>query len=369
MTTAITEYSKTDAALADLAGRFKGVVFDVKDPKGMQEARHARAELRNYRVDLEKVRVEIKAPALERCRLIDAEAKRITAALVELEDPIDATIKVEEKRKEREAQERAEAERQRVAGLRAQIEAIRRLPTACVGKTSWQIMTALNAARGTAIGPGFAELSGEAEEALAASVAQIAEMLSSTQAQEAEAERVKAEREELARQQAEQAERERAGREALQAEERASRARIAEEERAAKAVRDAQEAALRQESDRLAAEKKDAEDRERTLAHREAALKTVAGTPLPPANEMIDPAAVAAVVASVAAEDMDVDEFVELKGLVENLRAAMPPMKEHQSQLVGLYMLAALRLGRGDATFHRCIDDFYEPPKTLQSVK
>ena len=58
-------------------------------------------------------------------------------------------------------------------------------------------------------------------------------------------------------------------------------------------------------------------------------------------------------------EPLVLDEFSELKGLVENLRASLPPLKEHQYQLVGLYLLAALRLGKSDETFHRCIDEFF----------
>ena len=64
------------------------------------------------------------------------------------------------------------------------------------------------------------------------------------------------------------------------------------------------------------------------------------------------------------------DEFAGLKGLVENLRASLPPLKEDQYQLIGLYMLAALRLGKGEEDFHRCIDDYFTPPKTpLKAVK
>jgi hypothetical protein len=46
MSTTIAEYSATDAALADLAHRFKGVVFDVAKPKGMKEAKEGRAEIK-----------------------------------------------------------------------------------------------------------------------------------------------------------------------------------------------------------------------------------------------------------------------------------------------------------------------------------
>jgi len=111
----IAEYSKTQAALNELAQRYKNVVFDVTKKEGMAMALKGRAEIRGYRVALEKKRVEIKAPALERCKLIDSEAKRITAELVALEDPIDEQIKKEEARKEEERLAVVRAEEARIA--------------------------------------------------------------------------------------------------------------------------------------------------------------------------------------------------------------------------------------------------------------
>ena len=73
----IVEYSSTAAALAELRSRY-AAPFDVATAKGMALAKEARAEVRGYRTALETLRKEIKAPALERCRLIDDEAKRIT---------------------------------------------------------------------------------------------------------------------------------------------------------------------------------------------------------------------------------------------------------------------------------------------------
>ena len=52
--TAIAEYNATAAALADLEHRYKGVVFDVATREGMATAIKGRAELRGYRVALEK---------------------------------------------------------------------------------------------------------------------------------------------------------------------------------------------------------------------------------------------------------------------------------------------------------------------------
>lgn len=231
MTTQITEYSKTDAALADLAQRYKGVVFDVTTTAGMQGAKTARAELRGYRVDLEKVRVEIKAPALERCRLIDAEAKRITTALVELEDPIDNTIKKEEKRKEEEAMAKVMAEQRRKDGIQARIEAIRSRALGVPGRSA-AVADAIALLEATAVTEAeFMEFAAEAQTAKEAALLRLAEMRDAALAQEAEQARIVAERAELAKLRAEAEERD-----------REHRTRMAEEERAARAARDAEDA-------------------------------------------------------------------------------------------------------------------------------
>ena len=104
----IAEYNETAAAIAVLREKYC-TVFDVTTTKGMEEAKKARAEVKGYRVALEKVRKEIKAPALERSRLIDEEAKRITAELQAIEEPIDQAIKAEEQRKEDEKAAKARA--------------------------------------------------------------------------------------------------------------------------------------------------------------------------------------------------------------------------------------------------------------------
>jgi hypothetical protein len=100
----------------------------VTTAAGMKDARAARMEVRSARTELERVRKSIKEPALRRCQLIDSEAKRITAALVEIEDPIDECIKAEETRKEREKAEREAAEKRRVDEIQARITALHRAP-------------------------------------------------------------------------------------------------------------------------------------------------------------------------------------------------------------------------------------------------
>ena len=119
METAIAEYSATESGLARMRAEYAGAAYEVATPAGMKLAIAARASCRGLRVDLERRRVEIKAPALELCRRIDAEAKRITAEIEALELPIDRQIRNEEHRRE-EAKRAAElAERQRVEAEQA----------------------------------------------------------------------------------------------------------------------------------------------------------------------------------------------------------------------------------------------------------
>lgn len=261
--TAIQEYSQTEAALAELRERYAGATYDVTTAEGMEAAREARREVKGYRVELEKTRKEIKAPALEHCRLIDAEAKRITEELRKLEDPIDAQIKEEEARKERERQEKIEAERLRVQTIRDRIdwftkaeESVRRQ-----NLTADEIQEALDMVVGfEVLEAEFEEFTKQAEDTKADAVMAIREWLHTAREREAEAKRLAAEREAL------EAERrkEREEREAREEEER--KAREAEQERL-RAERVKLEAELRELAEKReaaeAAERKRREEKER----------------------------------------------------------------------------------------------------------
>lgn len=202
--TAIVEYTETAAGLADLRQRHAGVVYNVTVPKEMKAAKEARAELRTLRTDLEKKRVEIKAPALERCRLIDAEAKRLTEEIRALEEPIDVQIKAEEARKQAEELARLEAERLRVEGIAKAIEEIRNVPGSLIGKPAVIVEGQLAKLRTQALDPEFyAERFREAEDALAATIARIEQQLQAQKEHEAEQKRIQQERAELERMRAE----------------------------------------------------------------------------------------------------------------------------------------------------------------------
>lgn len=268
--TAIAEYTETAAALADLRQRHQGVVYDVTVPKEMKAAKESRAELRTLRTTLEKTRKEIKAPALERCRLIDDEAKRITAELVALEEPIDIQIKTEEARAEAEKLAKLEADRLRLVALQDKIDAIRNVPAGLVGKPSVIIAGQLAKLEAETLDEDeFAEHFATARDALDAAIARVKQQLVDQMAQEAEAKKIAAEREELERIRADNARLqreadERAAADRAEADRKAQveRDRIAAEE---KAQRDAEKA----EQERLAAIERDrlaAEQAERDAA-------------------------------------------------------------------------------------------------------
>ncbi len=121
----IAEFNATEIALADFKLQYQSLVFNVATTAGMADAKAARMTLRGHRTSLEKRRKQLKEDILVRGRLIDGEAKRITAEIEALEDPIDAQIKAEENRKEAERQEKARQEAARVKAINDKIDAIR----------------------------------------------------------------------------------------------------------------------------------------------------------------------------------------------------------------------------------------------------
>jgi hypothetical protein len=197
MDTQISEYSTTAAALAELRQKYAQAVFDTSTPAGMAKAIAARRELREVRVNLEKLRKELKAPALERSRLIDAEAKTLTVQIEEMETPIDAQIKAEEQRKADEKAERERIEREKLEALQKSVAVIRHVAVACVGKTSDEIAAHIGSLESFQVDEGFGALQGDAHAAKAETLVTLAGMHAAALAHEAEAERLRIEREEL----------------------------------------------------------------------------------------------------------------------------------------------------------------------------
>lgn len=263
--TAIAEYTETAMALATLRQQYQGVVYDVTVPKEMKAAKEGRAELRTLRTTLEKTRKEIKAPALERCRLIDDEAKRITAELVALEEPIDVQIKAEEARAEAERLEKLEAERLRVEAVQQKIQAIRDVPSSLLGKPSVIIAGQLAKLQATVLDED--EMGADyitATDALTAAIANVERLLAAQKETEAEQARVKAEREELKRMREENARLQREA-EARAEADRLERERVAQIERDRVAAEE-REALQQAERERIAREEETRKERERMEA-------------------------------------------------------------------------------------------------------
>lgn len=238
----IAEYSKTAAGLAELREKYAGKFYDTTTPQGMKLAKLARGEIKGLRVGLEKMRVEIKAPALERCRQIDAEAKRITVELEALEAPIDRSIKIVEEREAEEKAARERAEVERIAAIGRRIEDVRRSPLGIIGKSADQIdelRVALAGLDFSDMDPADRQLAGDAR---ATSLATMTAAHDAAAKAENEAVRLHAERAELealrAKQEADLAEQRRIADEAQRAEREKDNAERAEADRLARAERE-----------------------------------------------------------------------------------------------------------------------------------
>jgi DNA-binding PucR family transcriptional regulator len=241
----IAEYNPVEAGLVELRSRLENVSYDVTTTKGMAIAKADRAEVRTLRTSLEAKRKEIKAPALAHCKLIDEEAKRITAELLKLETPIDEQIKARELVMEAERAAREAAERTRIMAITERIAGIRQyveLAASC--RTAARIHELQSKLASVSL-EGFEEFADEAAAAHADAMKRVENLLVEKHLAEQEQERIKAEQASAAAKLAT----ERAEFAAQQAAER--KALADEQERISKANRDA--AIL--EADRIATER------------------------------------------------------------------------------------------------------------------
>jgi len=265
----IVAYSRTEAALATLSAKYAGKTYDLTTTAGDKDARAARMELVALRTGLEAKRKELKAPAMEFGKKIDAEAKRITDQIKGLEDPIDAQIKADEARREAEREAKRRAEAARVAKHEHAIGLIRGYVTSAIGSSSAHIRTlqeglatvdtsealleefSITAARVKAeVQAKLIEL----HDAAAQGEAEAARLAAEREAQRQEAARLAAQRAELEAQQAElrraQEAMAKAQREAADAQRKAEEARAAAQaERDAQAIADQLAAAKAREVD------------------------------------------------------------------------------------------------------------------------
>ena len=184
--TVLVTYSRTEAALAGLRERFTGAKFDLTTTKGDKAARSARQELVTLRTALEKKRLELKRPAIEFGKKIDAEAARITTEITALEAPIDAQIKADEKRREEEAAERKRIDDARKANHQANIAKIDAMLVGAEDKSAERLAKGVQLVDGLLI-EGFEEFQAEAEETRVRVLLKLKDLHSKAAAREAAA--------------------------------------------------------------------------------------------------------------------------------------------------------------------------------------
>lgn len=207
--TAIVAFGPTAMILGALEKEYKGRIYDVTTKEGDAAAREARRKLVAARTGLEDIRKTEKAEILERGRLIDSEAKRITAVLKALEDPIDAQIKAEEARKAAEKAERERIERERVEGIRAKINGIKAIAFENVGQPSAIIQLAIDVVNDMAITKDeYQEFAVEADTVRSETLAALYRMFGAAEVLEKQQAELKAQQEALQRQALETADRE-----------------------------------------------------------------------------------------------------------------------------------------------------------------
>ena len=248
-------FSITDAGIAELEAKFKGLTVAFGDAKGYAGLVKAIAEIRTTRTDVEKRRKELKQDALDYGRKVDDAAKTITARLEAIEGPLKEQKDEIDAEVARIKAEKAEAERLRVAGIQAKIATISAMPVLCANATAAQIEEALAAARAKIITEeDFGEFAAQAHEAMITTINALDMMLDARVAAD------KAEAERIAEQARIDAER-KAEADRVAAESARLSAERAEFERQQAEVRRQQEEAdrIRREADRAEAERLDAE--------------------------------------------------------------------------------------------------------------
>lgn len=214
----LVQYTKTEAALAELRKKYKDATFDLTTTKGDKEARAARLELVTLRGVLEKHRKEFKKPALEFGQKIDAEAARITAEIKALETPIDEQIVADENRRAAEKAERERIESERIAGHQQRLAVMRSCATRAHGLPSARIANGIAQVEAITLGvTAWEEFAEEAATAKDETLTAMRSMFDAAKAGEDEHARVEAQRLENER---------------IAADNRAAAERLAEQQRA-----------------------------------------------------------------------------------------------------------------------------------------
>lgn len=238
---ALTEFEKVSAGLLDLTTKYANVVYDVATTKGMDEAKAARAAIREPRYAVQRATDAAKKELNSIKKNVEERGDQIIAALLKIETPIDAQVKAEEDRKAAEKARKEQAERERIDAIQASIASIRAIPGNVVVQSAAAIKEALDGVAALQITEEhYAEFFPHAADAKDAAVSQLIAMHQRAVATEEAQAALRAQQEELARLRAE-----------AEAELAAQRAEIARQKRELEEARTAAEAARLAEQQRI----------------------------------------------------------------------------------------------------------------------
>lgn len=118
-------FRKADIVVEELKEKYSGLTVATH---GLKTVKAARIDMKNKRCAVERLRKELKADALERGRLIDGEAKRLTELLTPIEEALEKEENAEEERKAAEARAKVEAEERRLQERCSQLVAVGVVP-------------------------------------------------------------------------------------------------------------------------------------------------------------------------------------------------------------------------------------------------
>lgn len=316
---AIVAYNRTQAAVAALKTKYQGARYDLTTTAGDKAARAARLELVTLRTGLEKKRKELKAPAVDFGKRVDAEAARLTAEIVALENPIDEQIKADERRREEERRAREEAEAARRKVHTDAIAKIAGYVAQAADLTAERIAKGIEYLQGLDLS-GFEEFKDEATATRDQSVKALQDLHAKAASREEEARRLEETRAEQARIAAEQAEAARKLQE-QQAELQRQQAALAEQQAQMQREREAREAAERAQAEAAA----QAERARQAAAEAAAAPAPVAPAPPLESAPQLQPVATAASAANEAPATTRTLTLGELKKLL-TINGAEPPL-------------------------------------------
>lgn len=139
--TAIGAMEAIRGRLATLTTKYQGIVFQVRTPEGMKQAKSALVECRAPRIEIERERMDAKRWLLGIGKKLDAQAAEITTAFDAIELPIKRQVDIEEQRVTEEKEARIKAEAERVLAIKTNIEYLRTAPLRAAGKSVAAIET------------------------------------------------------------------------------------------------------------------------------------------------------------------------------------------------------------------------------------